>query len=64
MADEPCPRCGDEPKSHNKLTRPDGSTIYCLFCETEDEFQSRKREQINASIQRGLDIHDRQERLA
>ena len=40
---EPCPRCNDKPTSTTKLCKSDGTVLYCLLCETDAEWQERKK---------------------
>ncbi len=40
---KPCPRCLDREQSTTKLCKPDGTVLYCLLCETDEEWQERKK---------------------
>ncbi|MCY4490002.1 MAG: hypothetical protein OXC46_00890 [Thaumarchaeota archaeon] len=40
---KPCPRCNDKPDSTTKITKADGTVLYCIHCETDAEWEERKK---------------------
>ena len=41
---KPCPRCQDKDGGTTKLCKSDGTVLYCMLCETDDEWQERKKQ--------------------